>query len=101
MNKLGGRCALCGCRDDLQLDVIKSVGPAHHGMSFRDRQRFYLTQYTLNNLRILCGRCNRAEGLKHRTRRALFKRLNQSPAAIGIVVPSAAEPLPALPSQIP
>ncbi len=62
--KLGRVCALCGTTEDLQLDLIVSDGGRHHGLSHHDRQRQYLVEFNRNNLRVLCGTCNRSEGAK-------------------------------------
>ena len=76
--ELGAVCALCGATEDLQFDFIKSDGGKHHSLSHPDRQRAYLIEHTRKNLRVLCGKCNRAEGLNHSGKRALFRAIHVS-----------------------
>ena len=77
-DQLGRHCALCGSVIELQMDFIKSDGGRHHGMSFVDRQRAYLTEFNRGNLRVLCGPCNRSEGMKLRQHRATVARFCDS-----------------------
>lgn len=58
---LGSRCAACGGRDDLELDVIipDAVAKSHHGsMSSNQRAVFYCRQLAAGNLQVLCSKCN-------------------------------------------
>jgi hypothetical protein len=61
LDALGRRCCVCGTTHDLQCDLIVSDGGRHHGMDWKSRQRFYLAQWNLGNVQILCGPCNRAK----------------------------------------
>ena len=77
-SELGPVCKLCGATEDLQFDFIKSDGGKHHSLSHPDRQRAYLVEFTRSNLRVLCGKCNRSEGLKFRAKRANFRSIQLS-----------------------
>lgn len=66
MGELGGlfpSCAECGVTDDLQFDVvIPADNDTHHKMEWSQRMSFYVKQFRMNNLQILCGRCNAIKG---------------------------------------
>lgn len=56
--KLGGCCRSCGSVHQLQMDCICPMGPEHHRMSSKDRQRFYEAQHDAGNLQLLCRSCH-------------------------------------------
>lgn len=58
IQQLGGVCVDCGTKLGLQMDLLVSDGGRHHGLSFRDRQRFYLVQAGRGNVALRCVRCH-------------------------------------------
>lgn len=61
VRELGGKCARCPRTEHLDCDVIVSVGPAHHFMSYPERVRFYWQQHLKGNLQLLCKTCHLAK----------------------------------------
>lgn len=65
-DKLGRKCKKCGATEELEFDVIVPIGDNdgngkskhHRVMNFSWRMSFYRKQLELNNLQILCTKCN-------------------------------------------
>lgn len=56
--KLGGCCAICGSKRNLEFDCIQPQGHAHHWAEPSTRLCFYRKQYAAGNLQILCRACH-------------------------------------------
>lgn len=66
MVELGNLCRECGDTRDLTFDCIISLGHLHHTMDPSARMCFYHKQHRLQNLQILCRRCNGRKGYAER-----------------------------------
>lgn len=60
---LGNKCSQCSSTKNLELDVIVSVDEAgkskhHRQMDWSWRMSFYRQQLSINNLDLLCDKCN-------------------------------------------
>ena len=64
--ELGGRCCVCGRTDQLQCDLVKSDGGAHHKLSWADRQVEYVRQHMVGNVQLLCDCCHRVKTARDR-----------------------------------
>lgn len=62
---LGGRCARCGKKRDLELDCIRPQGHKHHRIEWSWRISFYRSQYAAGNLQVLCKHCNAKKGASY------------------------------------
>jgi 5-methylcytosine-specific restriction endonuclease McrA len=56
--ELGGCCAVCGTKDELQRDCIVPQGDEHHRMSTDARTSFYNRQMKWGNVQLLCPSCH-------------------------------------------
>jgi 5-methylcytosine-specific restriction endonuclease McrA len=65
--QLGGQCKNCGCDDpdELEFDHIHGVQYQHNRLSYSARMKRYEREAALDQLRLLCGPCNRAERKKN------------------------------------
>lgn len=63
IQQLGGHCARCGETRHLQFDLKASDGGFHHGLSWPQRQLYYMTEFGRGNLQLLCPRCHTAKTL--------------------------------------
>lgn len=62
---LGGKCVDCGNEEDLEFDVIVTLGNNnHHKIEWSHRISFYRKQFDLNNLALRCTKCNSKKGNK-------------------------------------
>lgn len=60
---LGGKCAYCGAKKDLEFDVIFPIDSTHHReMDTSWRMSFYRQQLANGNLQLLCSPCNSRKG---------------------------------------
>jgi len=55
---LGGKCQICGVKNNLTFDCIKPMGHSHHKAGSVARITFYRSQMRLGNLQLLCHDCN-------------------------------------------
>lgn len=60
---LGARCARCPATQHLQFDLIVSDGGKHHALDYHSRVRFYVQQFSKENLQLLCPACHVAKTL--------------------------------------
>lgn len=58
LEKLGGKCAVCGTTEQLEFDCIVPQGDEHHRRDNSWRMSFYHAQESVGNLQILCSRHN-------------------------------------------
>ncbi len=59
--ELGDKCAKCGATEpdvELEFDCVKACGDKHHKMDTSHRMSFYRAQHRIQNLQILCKKCN-------------------------------------------
>lgn len=61
-NVLGRLCVKCGCDTNLEFDVIVPFNNDHHNYDWSKRMTFYRRQLKLNNLQVLCNKCNSKKG---------------------------------------
>lgn len=60
---LGSKCAKCGTKHKLEVDVIIPQGDAHHRkMNWSSRVTFYYRQLKKNNVQLLCEPHNQSKG---------------------------------------
>jgi 5-methylcytosine-specific restriction endonuclease McrA len=56
---LGSKCAACGSELYLELDLVVAPKNTNHGNGSLGRLCFYIRQWRMGNVRLLCGSCNR------------------------------------------
>lgn len=66
LERLGGKCKICGTDKELEFDCIIPQGEAHHRFDTSHRISFYLRQLYVGNLQILCHDCNAKKGRRER-----------------------------------
>src|SRR5262249_53207718 len=62
--QLGSKCAACGATDELQLDLVSAAGVQTHGNGRTGRICFYVRQWRMGNVRLLCADCNELKGAR-------------------------------------
>ncbi len=83
--RLGNRCANCGCGGPFQFDCIVPVGRDHHLYGSLNRIRFYELHEARGKLQLLCIRCHTAKNIAEARER---RRLRLTQSAIVIQSPS-------------
>lgn len=61
---LGAKCEACGAKEDLQLDLVTPLKGVSHGNGRTGRLCFYIRQWRLGNVRLLCADCNQLKADK-------------------------------------
>ncbi len=89
---LGYHCNLCGTHERLKsdclpdqkpiilvFDCILSQGDKHHKGSTDQRMHFYWKQFQLNNLQLLCDKCNTKKSAKEHPQQDIseYKQFNE------------------------
>lgn len=60
------RCNFCHSVNELEIDLITALGDAHHRYNSHRRYLFYVRQFVMGNVQILCKKCNSRKGLNER-----------------------------------
>jgi len=66
LNALSGCCRKCQSERDLQFDCITPRGHAAHGSGLYARMLFYVREFEVGNLQLLCARCHRQKTIEDR-----------------------------------
>jgi len=63
---LGGECAACGTKENLEFDCKEPCGDRHHRMDTSMRMCFYRKQHALGNVQLLCQLHNNRKSIDDR-----------------------------------